>query len=221
MTQGKSKKVSTKTRILETALTLFNEQRYTEVTTAALAKEVGIAEGNLWYHFKNKSALLDGLAERFLDEVQLRLQLRPSGGPILPEYLEFFGIMSREIATYRFLFRDQDDYGERVGHLMARIPGLYRQTAEQYRAYFNMMRQQGYLQLTDAELERVLVGLIMLFRYYLDFAREAGLPENEGASAARRAFSLHLQLYEDRLTDEARQFFQAQLKLDELSTAIL
>ena len=55
----------TRERIVEQALLLFNEQGYGAVTTAALAAHCGIAEGNLWYHFKTKRALLDAIGERY------------------------------------------------------------------------------------------------------------------------------------------------------------
>ena len=47
----------TRERIVDTALRLFNSQGYGAVTTAALAAQCGIAEGNLWYHFKTRSAV--------------------------------------------------------------------------------------------------------------------------------------------------------------------
>ena len=43
--------VRTRDRIIDTARQLFNRLHYANVTTAMLADAVGIAEGNLWYHF--------------------------------------------------------------------------------------------------------------------------------------------------------------------------
>ena len=64
--------MKTRDRILKTARALFNAHRFGNVTTADLARECGIAEGNLWYHFKNKRALLDALTEQFLEDVDGR-----------------------------------------------------------------------------------------------------------------------------------------------------
>ena len=70
--------MKTRDRILETARDLFNARRFGNVTTAELAAECGIAEGNLWYHFKNKRALLEAITERFLTDVEDRLSRLPS-----------------------------------------------------------------------------------------------------------------------------------------------
>ena len=67
--------MKTKDRILETARELFNARRFGNVTTAELAAECGIAEGNLWYHYKNKRALLEAIAGQFLHKLQTSISL--------------------------------------------------------------------------------------------------------------------------------------------------
>ncbi|MGA1474001.1 MAG: TetR/AcrR family transcriptional regulator [Prochlorothrix sp.] len=50
--------VETKTRILQTAQTLFAKQGYDGTTTRDLAQRAGVAEGTLFRHFTNKKAIL-------------------------------------------------------------------------------------------------------------------------------------------------------------------
>ena len=45
-------------RILDASRRLFNERGYVGTTTAAIAAEVRITEGNLWYHFRTKLDLV-------------------------------------------------------------------------------------------------------------------------------------------------------------------
>ena len=47
----------TKDRILTSSLVLFNEDGFNNVTTASIAKQTGILEGSLWYHFNSKKIL--------------------------------------------------------------------------------------------------------------------------------------------------------------------
>lgn len=216
-----SQKVPTKQRILETALRLFNEQGYGRVTTATLAKEVGIAEGNLWYHFNDKASLLKALSADYSESVRERLKMRPTGGAILPEYMGFFRRMADELTTYIFLYRDHADYGPQVEDIAASIPELYRRSAQQYREYFLEMRKQEFLDLTDAELENVVAGLMIIFRYYTEFAITADLAEKEDLWAIRRVFGIHMRLFEDRLTPEAKGFLRRELRLAELPEKIM
>ena len=74
--------MKTRDRIVDAARELFNEQGYGAVTTATLAAHLGIAEGNLWYHFKTKRALLDAIGEHFSKAIEARLSLQPGTEPV-------------------------------------------------------------------------------------------------------------------------------------------
>jgi len=49
----------TRDRILISSLVLFNQLGFSRVTTASIAKQTGILEGSLWYHFNTKKDILD------------------------------------------------------------------------------------------------------------------------------------------------------------------
>lgn len=52
---------SKKNLILKTALELFTEQGYSATTTKEIAKKSGVAEGLIFYYFKDKNELLKSL----------------------------------------------------------------------------------------------------------------------------------------------------------------
>lgn len=56
---------STRDRILDSALDLFNGRGPDRVTTAEIAEAVKINEGNLYYHFRTKESLVLALFARF------------------------------------------------------------------------------------------------------------------------------------------------------------
>ncbi|AUD05522.1 TetR/AcrR family transcriptional regulator [Spirosoma pollinicola] len=60
--------VSTKERILNASVRLFNEHGVDAVRLQQIAEEIGISVGNLAYHFKTKDAIVESVYEQVLDE---------------------------------------------------------------------------------------------------------------------------------------------------------
>lgn len=197
--------MKTRERILIAARDLFNARRFGNVTTADLAAKIGISEGNLWYHFKNKRALLEALSEQFLKDVEQRLAILPSGGPdIMDEYAHMLSALSDEIRVYRFLYRDQADYGEHTDALLTRLPGIYRDTLTQFRTFLLGMIKAGHLDLPTERLDTLAMNITIILRYHLEFLRESGGVAKVGSGAIQRSLAQHLSLFEDRLTQTAR-----------------
>jgi AcrR family transcriptional regulator len=71
-----SKKVnhlsSKKNQILKTALELFTEQGYSATTTKQIAQKSGVAEGLIFYYFKDKNELLKSLTRElsFIESIK-------------------------------------------------------------------------------------------------------------------------------------------------------
>ena len=69
---------STKERILNTSLALFNREGERNVTTNHIAEALGISPGNLYYHFRNKGTIVAALFERYSQNL-LALLEAPQG----------------------------------------------------------------------------------------------------------------------------------------------
>ena len=204
--------MKTRDRILKTARDLFNADRFGNVTTADLARECGIAEGNLWYHFKNKRALLEAISEAFLEDVEVRLAILPSDPEtILSDYATMLMALMSEIRRYRFLYRDQADYGEHTDRLLQRLPGIYRDTHTQFQSFLHGMVKAGHLALPISLLRTLTTNCVIILRYHLEFLRESGADSDAGSGAVSHAVKQHLTLFEDALTPSARQTLERAL----------
>lgn len=206
--------MKTRDRILETARTAFNARRFGNVTTAELAAQCGIAEGNLWYHFKNKRALLEAITARFLEDVEGRLALLPSDpDTLLDDYAQMLSALMSEIRQYRFLYRDQADYGEHTDQLLDRLPGIYRDTHAQFQAFLHGMVKAGFLRLDMAELPALATNSVLILRFHLEFLRESGQDSDIGSGAVRSAVEQQLTLFTKALTPDARDTLMSALNL--------
>jgi len=59
----------TKDRIVKTAIQLYNEKGFSNITSRHVAAEIKISHGNLEYHFPNKESLLFAIYEQMREEI--------------------------------------------------------------------------------------------------------------------------------------------------------
>lgn len=96
----------TKTRILDTALALFNEQGTASVTTNHIAEALAMSPGNLYYHYRNKAEIVRGLFARiaaaWAENYAIPVDAMPDLAMVERMVAGNFAIQ----AQYRFFFRD-------------------------------------------------------------------------------------------------------------------
>jgi AcrR family transcriptional regulator len=197
-----TKPLSTKARIVEQARRLFNEHGYGAITTAALAAECGIAEGNLWYHFKTKRALLEAVGEGFAQAIEQRLAMRPEGDPVAA-YGRMLERMMDEFRAFRFVYRDQQAYGEHAEHIRSNAPRWLELTFDQIEIYLAALVDADLLDWPRERLRDLAVNATIILRYGLDHYRELGEPVGAGSGTVRRTLLRHLTLFEHRLDPRA------------------
>lgn len=202
-------KQSTRDRILEQALLLFNEQGYGQVTTAALAAHCGIAEGNLWYHFKTKRALLEAIVDRFTAIIDLRLAMRPPPDDAVGGYAAMLAALMQEQRDFRSLYRDQHAYGEHIDLTADKVPTWLRRTFDQLEGYYAAMVDAELLDWPRDRLKDLAINATLILRYGLEHYRELGEPTARGTGAVTRTLLRHLTLFEHRLDSEAAERLHA------------
>lgn len=116
----------TRDRILDASLKLFNEGGERAVTTNHIAANLGISPGNLYYHFRNKQAIIAELFNRYEERVMSILAL-PEGRSIdTQDKLRYLKDVFAELWAYRFMHRDME-------HLLNADPALH----DRYRLFFH------------------------------------------------------------------------------------
>jgi len=108
---------ATKTKILTTALALFNDEGESNVSSVDIASVMGISPGNLYYHYKGKDEIIVALFEDFEDEIRQVLSA-PINAPLnMADNWVYLYIIFEEIFDFRFFYRNQSE-------LIGRIPDL-------------------------------------------------------------------------------------------------
>lgn len=121
--------MSTREKILDTALRLFNKSGSAEVSTNHIANAAGISPGNLYYHFRSKQEIIRELFQRLYAIWDNGLPLPQGREPTLDDLKMVVKANYQIIWQYRFAYRE--------------LVALLRQDAE-LRTGFLTVRQRGY-----------------------------------------------------------------------------
>ena len=121
----------TKTRILKTALGLFNNEGEAQVSSVDIASVMGISPGNLYYHYKGKDEVIIELFADFEEEIRIVLSAPIKEALKLEDNWVFLYIIFEEIYDFRFFYRNMSEILNRIPELkssFARILAFKEQT---------------------------------------------------------------------------------------------
>lgn len=101
----KSQTQETKNRILKAALKLFNEKGVHSVTTHDIAAAADISSGNLYYHYKNKQAIIRDLFYQ-IEIFSINQWWGNSPASREVRFSDFMQFYFGSLQKYRFFFRE-------------------------------------------------------------------------------------------------------------------
>lgn len=189
---------TTKSRILDAALALFNEEGTGNVTTNHIAEALSMSPGNLYYHYRNKSEIVRALFERITGEWATNYAVPPGTMPSIA-MMETMLAGNFEIqGRYRFFFRDLTLLLNADPDLAA----LYRANREagiaNTRFLINLFAEAGILEPLDTDALDDLAQLLWLVGdFWLVFKDTGGAPfspvdMDQGVRLFRRLIAPHL-----------------------------
>ncbi|WP_345977619.1 TetR/AcrR family transcriptional regulator [Sulfurimonas sp. HSL3-7] len=169
--------MSTKQKILDSALELFNATNTQAATTNHIAKAMGISPGNLHYHYKNREAIILKLYEQMLEESTLLVQDLPKD---IVELFEHQKVMSRILWRYRFFYRE-------LLFLLSRDPALKERYIkdniahrERIRITFGNLVEHGDLNIPyDNILEQLTDTIMLVLEFWNPMVETLGKDINE------------------------------------------
>ncbi|WP_299531692.1 TetR/AcrR family transcriptional regulator [Ulvibacterium sp.] len=134
---------STKEKIIAMSLNLFNRSGVENITTRHIAKELGISQGNLHYHYPNKDKLLETLfgdmltalknAERIIEDKPLDPE------QMLLSMTDNFKIMY----SYRLFFQQNDVIWRRLPEIKETMMLLFQTKQSEILALIELYKKEG------------------------------------------------------------------------------
>ena len=136
--------LSTKQKILDASIRLFNENGLANVRLQQIADETGISVGNLAYHFKNKEAIVSAVNDNLNEEIEEIL----SSYRIFPNLIDFDNQLSKYFAfiqKYPFYFLDLLEIERAYPEIKAHCQQYIAKMVSQIRKRFDFKQQRGLL----------------------------------------------------------------------------
>ncbi|MUG65856.1 TetR family transcriptional regulator [Paenibacillus campinasensis] len=175
--------MNTKSRIVQTAVQLFNEQGIGKVSTNHIAAAASMSPGNLYYHFKNKSEIIQAILLDMYEEWNEVWSL-PEHVTLTQQHLEQKLLMNFDILwRYRFFYREalslfQADEALRLLHTEMMNTRLVEQEA-----FIRRFITDGVLRIeADSEqLQKLLIACWIIANNWLSFLEMNGQPVDEAS----------------------------------------
>lgn len=123
----------TRERILETALGLLNTEGDAGATIAAIADAVGISQGNLHYHFRTRTTIVEALLANFEHAMGELVDGEIPERVSIDDAWLFLQLLIETLDRHRFLVRDLEAIGQREPRLARRVRRLLSRQAESLR----------------------------------------------------------------------------------------
>ena len=215
-----SPRASTRERILDASLELFNVQGERSVTTNHIAAHLGMSPGNLYYHFRNKQMIIAELFFAYEARVDGFLRRPQARALTVADKTLYLEALLAAMWHYRFLHRDLE-------HLLAADPRL----AERYRLFaqrslasaqgiYQGFVEAGVVQMSPAQIETLAINAWIILTSWIHFlctaagAASASLSED----MLRRGIYQVLALEDGFVTAAARP--QVQVLLGQLQVPL-
>ena len=159
----------TKDKILISSLVLFNEDGFNNVTTASIAKQTGILEGSLWYHFNSKKDIVS-MHIKVLEKVFLSANKQSKSKDfetIINEFFQSYNI----IWDFRYILRDNfQKYFEDDKSISKTITDINNYLDKWAENRILHSHESGLIKINSKEIENLSEITLVIGRYWLDFS---------------------------------------------------
>ena len=200
---------STRERIVNGSLALFNQRGERSVTTNHIAAHLDISPGNLYYHFPNKQAIVAILFEQY--EVTLDDFLRAPEGrsATLDDHRSYLEALLAAMWNYRFLQRDLEHLLDSDPDLAARYRAFSVRCLAHAQAIYRAFVAAGILRMDPVQIESLTLNAWIVVSSWVRFlSTTQGDSADLGEEAFKRGVYQLLVLEQGFVTEPFSAAFQ-------------
>ena len=200
-------KVSTRQRIINKAVELFNQNGFASVTLFEIAGALNMTRGNLTYHFKTKDLLLEAIS----DELWSKLEVEKNKTRMLPSFenmhneIQLFYRFQRQ---YAFIFLDHHVLNHAA--LQAKLREIMKQSIKEMETTiaFAISAKNMHPEPYEGMYHNLAVTTWMISYYSLNYQMIRGeKPDKTSQEAEMKVWSILLPHLTEKGLKAFRKFF--------------
>ena len=157
-----------------TSLQLFNEFGEPNTTTNDIADEVDISPGNLHYHFRKKSELIDALLAEFQADARKLLIAPDESADAIDKFWGFLHLLLETLVAYRFLFRDSETLRAAYPQIARALAGFSKGLTAATELHIQQLRHDGVLEMADSDVAEVCRNVVVATIFFERFEGLSG-----------------------------------------------
>ena len=171
----------TREKILDAALTLFNNEGTGAVSTNHIAEAAGISPGNLYYHFRNKDEIIRGLFERLFAANDAAFKPPTDTLPTLDDLQVMVKSNYKILWQYRFAHRELAALLRSDEELRSRYLAVRKRGFEGFHQLFNAFAGAGIMKTPESPntIENLAETIWLITEFWLNSLEVSGKTVNE------------------------------------------
>lgn len=161
--------ISTKQKILNTSKLLLNQYGLAAVSQRTIADHMGISPGNLTYHFKKRSDIIEALYFELVEKIDQVITEIPLGEGLL-KGLHALTYKSMEyFFEYRFLMLDFSQVMREFKNIKKHYIKLSDQREAQFQFFFKTLQEDGLMRAEEIpnEYQNLIQRMMILGNFWL------------------------------------------------------
>ena len=161
----------TRERILTTALACFNRQGEPTVTTSAIAAEMEISQGNLYYHFHNKEEIVNALFAEFEQQMARLLDAVSTPTDEAEDIWLFLHLRFEAIWQYRFFYYDISTLMNGYHLVEQRFSALLRRKEHTAAAICQHLQTAGLMDGSAQQMRSLAANVALVGTFWISYQR--------------------------------------------------
>lgn len=201
-------KRKTRERILEAALALFNRFGEPSVSVSAIAADIGISHGNLYYHYPSKEKIVEDLFRDFRRDILGALAAPAGQPPHAEDVWLFLHLMFETIFKYRFLYRDLNELLSRHRFIETEFRAILDRQRETAASILKRLVEAGAMRATAVEIAMLAENMTIVGVYWLSYAFVRNPRKEQDSETLARGVAHILSLAAPYLEQDQRQLLE-------------